>query len=92
MAGAAAEVISTMMRFAVLAITIGLCLRRLRIAHVWLIAGALVTALAAHLEVLRLFDAAHAPDPTMPLLALLAVVAVAQTAPFLRPRVAPVSA
>lgn len=91
MAGAAAEIISTIMRFAVLAITIGLCLRRFRIAHVWLIAGALVTALAAHLEVLRLFDTAHAPDPTMPLLALLAAVAVAQTAPFLRPRVASVS-
>ncbi len=84
MLGAAGEVASIVLTYGVLTVTLGIILRRSRVAQAWLIAGTAVTLLAVTVEAIHGAGLSHAPDLTGPMLAAFAAAFAARTYVALR--------
>lgn len=74
MAKAVADMLSILLTYAPLALTLAIILRRVRARPVWLITGAAVTLVALGVEVLECSSALGTPDLTGPALAAIAVI------------------
>lgn len=85
------EVVSKLVIYGTLALTLVLTLRRGHVAAVWLIAGAAVVSLAMATEAVRACTATGSGDLTEPILSLVAVLGVARLYATLRPPAEPVS-
>ena len=73
MAKAGSDILSVLLAYGTLALTLAMILRRVRTGLIWMITGAVVTLVALSVEVLQCCSAWGAPDLTGPALALIAV-------------------
>ncbi|UCC30453.1 MAG: VanZ family protein [Phycisphaerales bacterium] len=74
MAKAVSDILSVLLTYGTLALTLAIILRRVRAGLVWVIAGAVVTLVALGVEVLQCCSVSGTPDLTGPALAVIAVI------------------
>lgn len=82
MINAVSWMLSTVIVFGTLAMSVGLLLRRIGMPGRWILAGATVLALSTTVEVLRVCGVTHFGDTTGPLLAVVSTLLAARLADF----------